>query len=80
MIEISLEEFEKLVHDDFRKSNRCLEDEDIERYLKTDEAKKVIRDAYNSDIKKYKSGEFTYEVFTIGCVSSVAYCLTYMYE
>jgi hypothetical protein len=80
MIEISLEEFEKLVKDYFRKRNPCLEDEDIERYLKTDEAKKEIRDAYNSDIKKYKSGEYSYDEFMIGTVSAVANCLTYMYE
>ena len=80
MKDISLEEFSKKVKESFKKDNSFLTDGEVDKYFKTEEAKKEILYAYNSALKKYKSGEYTYDVFMIGCVASVAFCLTYMYE
>lgn len=80
MIEISLEEFSNEVKKEFKKRNTYLTDDEIEKYFKSEEGKNEILYAYESDEKKYKSGEYSYNEFMIGTVSAVANCLTYMYE
>ena len=80
MIDISLDEFSNKVKESFKKDNPYLTDEEVDKYFESEEAKKEILNRYNYDLKKYKSGEYTYDVFMIGCVASVAFCLTYMYE
>ena len=80
MKDISLEDFSDKVKESFKKDNSFLTDEEVDKYFGTEEAKKEILYSYSSALKRYKSGEITYNVFMIGCVSSVAFCLTYMYE
>lgn len=80
MIEISLEEFSNEVKKEFKKRNTYLTEDEIEKYFKSEEAKNEILYAYESDEKKYKSGEYSYNEFMIGTVSAVTNCLTYMYE
>ena len=80
MIDISLDEFSNEVKKEFEKRNTYLTDDEVNKYFESEEAKNEILYAYESDLKKYKSGEYTYDVFMIGCVASVAFCLTYMYE
>ena len=80
MIEISLEEYTNLIKNDFKKDNSYLTDNEVNKYFESDEVKKTISDSYKSNMKRYEAGKITFKVFTIGCVASVANCLTYMYE
>ena len=80
MKDISLEDFSDKVKESFKKDNSFLTDDEVDKYFETEEAIKEILYAYSSALKRYKSGEYSYDVFMIGCVASVAFCLTYMYE
>ena len=74
------EKFMKLVRKNFIKKNYVLTKKEALRYLRSLEALNEIKNAYDSSLKEYRNGIITYKVFKIGCVSSVSYCLTYMYE
>ena len=50
------------------------------KYFDSEEAQDVIRENYESDIKKLKNKEITEKVFCNGCVDGVAYCLYLMME
>ena len=80
MKKLSFKKFMKLVRKRFIKTNHALTKKEALRYLRTLEALNEIKNAYESSLKEYKEGIITYKVFKIGCVSSVSYCLTYMYE
>ncbi len=80
MIDISLDEFSNKVKESFKKDNPYLTDKEVNKYFESDEVKKTISDSYKSNMKRYETGKITFKVFTIGCVASVAFCLTYMYE
>ena len=75
----TLEEFTTAVKESFRNLNPQLSDKDVDDYISGDEAKEEIESRYATDSKRFESGEITYQVFMVGCVSSVAYCLHMMY-
>ena len=80
MKKLSFKKFMKLVRKNFIKTNYVLTKKEALRYLRSLEALNEIKNAYDSSLKEYKKGIITYKVFKIGCVSSVSFCLTYMYE
>lgn len=73
------DEFKAAVKEHFLKYWQC----DIPRatnYFKSVEAAQVIKEEYETDLRAYNEGEITYDVFMIGGVASVAYCLQLMCE
>lgn len=75
----TLEEFTEAVKAGFKHGWPNLSDEEVDRYFATEEAQSVIRNGYYSDRARLEAGEITENVFKVGCVSSVAVCLIYMY-
>lgn len=75
----TFEEFEEAVRQSFKKSWPTLSDEEVNRYFTTDEAKHEILREYKEGKANLDAGKITVNVFNVGCVSSVAYCLEYMY-
>lgn len=75
----SYEEFEKEVRAHFKGLSQTVSEEDANAYLDGDEAQGEIRNAYDQNVKQFEAGEITREVFMVGGVSSVGYCLYMMY-
>lgn len=72
------ENFYKAIRQDFIEFNKRLSEQEVDRYLKSEE-EKIKRD-YKENIEEFNSGEITDKQFWIGGVSAVANCLSLMYE
>ena len=72
------ENFYKAVRADFIEFNKRLPEQEVDRYLKTEE-EKIQRD-FAMHSRRLKNNEIEEKVFWIGCVSAVANCLSLMYE
>ena len=72
------ENFYNAVRQDFIEFNKRLSEQEIDRYLKSEE--ESIKDDYEMHSRRLKNYEIEEEVFWIGCVSAVANCLSLMYE
>ncbi len=76
----TLEEYTASIKQQFRDDWFNLSDKEVDDYFNTDEVKDMIAERFEEDYNKLKSGEIIQNVFDIGCTSSVANCLIYMYE
>ena len=75
----TFEEYTKEIKQHFSDLSRTLSQKEVDDYFNTDEVKDMIVEQFEEDYNKLKSGEIIQNVFDIGCTSSVAYCLFYMY-
>ena len=75
----TFEEYTKEIKQHFWDLSFNLLEKEVDDYFNTDEVKNKLERDYARDFKKLQSGEITQDVFDIGCTSSVAYCLFYMY-
>lgn len=76
--EKTFENFYNAVRQDFIEFNKRLSEQEVDRYLKSEE--ESIKDDYEMHSRRLKNYEIEEEVFWIGCVSAVANCLSLMYE
>ncbi len=76
--EKTFENFYNAVRQDFIEFNKRLSEQEVDRYLKSEE--ESIKDDYEMHSRRLKNHEIEEEVFWIGCVSAVANCLSLMYE
>ena len=76
----TLEEYRDLVKKAYVKHFTERQMTNAMKYFDSDEAQKEIKEQYNSDIKKLKSGEITDNVFRHGSVSGTAYTLYLMQD
>ncbi len=72
------ENFYNAVRQDFIEFNKRLSEQEIDRYLKSEE--ESIKDDYEMNVGEFNRGEITEAQFWIGGVSAVANCLSLMYE
>ena len=75
----TFEEYTKEIKQHFWDLSFNLLEKEVDDYFNTDEVKNKLERDYARDFKKLQSGEIKQDVFDIGCTSSVAYCLFYMY-
>lgn len=76
----TLEQYTEAVKISFKESMPNLSDSEVDDYIYHDEeAQQEIRTRYQQDVNALKSGEITLDVFNSGAVSSVAYCLSWLY-
>lgn len=75
----TLEQFTEAVKRGFKSYYHDLSDKEINDYFNTDDIKSMIKERFDDDYEDLKNGKITQSVFDIGCVSSVVYCLYYMY-
>lgn len=77
---VTFEEFRKMVLN-YLKDNflgETLSEKEIGDYLKKEED--VLKRIYDRDMKEYKKGEISDNIFKGDCVASASYCLYMMYE
>ena len=74
----TFENFYKAVRQDFIEFNKRLSEQEVDRYLKSEE--ESIKDDYKMNVGEFDRGEITEAQFWIGGVSAVANCLSLMYE
>lgn len=72
------ENFYNAVRQDFIEFNKRLSEQEVDRYLKSEE--EMIKKKYQFSNEKLANKEITEEVYWIGRVSAVANCLSLMYE
>lgn len=75
----TLEDYTEEIKQHFWSLNSYLSQKEVDDYFNTDEVKDMIAERFEEDYNKLKSGEIVQNVFDIGCTSSVAVCLHYMY-
>ena len=75
----TFEEYKELVKQHLKSLLFRLSDRELTEYIESEDSIFEIKNSYNTAVEKYKTGEITYRVFTVGCVSSVTYCLYMMY-
>ena len=76
----SLEEFTNAVKEYFQVGWWSLSAEQVDNYIRSEEAQEQILDQYNQSKKKYESGKTTREQILVGTASSIGNCLVYMYD
>lgn len=76
----TLEEYRDMVKKAYLKHFTSKLSSEAEEYFDSDEAQKEIKEQYNADIKKLKSGEISDNVFRHGSVSGTAYTLYLMQD
>ncbi len=76
--EKTFENFYKAVKESFKRSEPRLDEKEVDRYLKSEE--ESIKDDYEMNVGEFNRGEITEAQFWIGGVSTVANCLSLMYE
>lgn len=74
----TFENFYNAVRQDFIEFNKRLSEQEVDRYLKSEE--ESIKDDYEMNVGEFNRGEITEAQFWIGRVSAVANCLSLMYE
>ncbi len=74
----TFENFYNAVRQDFIEFNKRLSEQEVDRYLKSEE--ESIKDDYEMNVGEFNRGEITEAQFWIGGVSAVANCLSLMYE
>ena len=73
------DEFQAAVKRYFRVSWPDIKEDDVDKYLASDEAMFEITHRYNTDLPKMEAGEMTRDQLVKGVASSVGYCLALMY-
>lgn len=73
------EEFFQAVKKSFWGGWRSLSEEEVDRYLATEEAQSELK-RYSGYLARFNAGEITRNVFMVGGVSSVANCLILLYR
>ena len=73
------QEYEDAVKKCFWKYWSSLSREEVDEYIRSEEAQNEIKSQYDSDIKAYKKGEIPLSVIMQGGVGGTAYCLSLMY-
>ena len=75
----TLEEYPESIRQQFWNLSFNLSEKEVDDYFNSDEVKNKIAEDYARDFERLQTEKITQEVFDIGCTSSVAYCLFYMY-
>ena len=75
----TLEEFTKAVKESFWSGWASLSEKEVDEYINGEEAQSEITGRYAEAKRDFENGKITRNVFMVGCVSSVAYCLEMMY-
>lgn len=73
------DEYKELVKEWLRPMLKHASPEDLDRYLKTEDAEGEMRLRYTKDKNKYVAGEISYEAFTESGVGTVGYNLYMLY-
>lgn len=75
----TLDEFTEAVKKSFWKGWTTLSEKEVDEYINGEEAQTEITGRYAEAKRDFEKGEITRNVFMVGCVSAVAYCLEMMY-
>ena len=75
----TLEEYTASIKRQFWAGWLTLSEKEVDDYFNSDEVKNKIAEDYARDFERLQTGKITQEVFDVGCTSSVANCLIYMY-
>lgn len=76
----SYEEFENAVYPIYRAGLRPFSDEEVKAYFESDEAKRELKNSYESDVEMLKEGRITEEIFLGDGAGGTALCLSLMFE
>ncbi len=66
--------------EDFKCWFSKITDAQVDAYFESEEAKREVNRVYAEKIAKLKKGEITEKIFRNGCVTSIAMCLSLMYD
>ena len=76
---VDYKDFKKKVYEEYKKSLRAQDQDEVEEYFKSDEAEREIKNGYERLIEQVKAGDITEDVVMGTGAGGVAYCLVMMF-